>query len=425
MADKNTLNINQYRKFSWDEIKDDVIKLIDPQFISRSSLQEYFSNQSEKQSDGTYKVIPSKYRVTDYFDLPANIINNPTIVKDTTFGLFLFNAFVLNNAFKGKIGYVNLPLNDDNMGTLIGKISDGLMSGIFTVEEFAEFTNTIVWLGYQTELFMPGVSLNLCIPNKNVAKLKVELLKAHPEYCKGNRVDTSVAANYSVDIEKPLIAKAKEELKDDPAMRLYDLGKPSFGNNYKNSLVTNGPLFDPVSGQYKININSYVDGINSNNFDTIANKAMTASYSRSVNTAVGGTYAKYMSAMMQNVSCGPKDSDCGTTGYYNFPVTKDNWKVIKYNYALINGKLTRLEPELLKTLIGKTIKMRSPLYCKDKKCICNKCIGDQYYILGIKHIGLTAGIAPNASMNKSMKAMHDISIKTVEIKPEEFFVFYK
>ena len=163
--------------------------------------------------------------------------------------------------------------------------------------------------------------------------------------------------------------------------------------------------------------------VNSENFNVLANKSVSASYSRSVNTAVGGTYAKYMSAMMQNVVCGPKDSDCGTKGYLDYLVTQFNSNTIKYNYYLKDGKLTRIEPDDLQRLIGKTIKMRSPLFCKSKGAICNKCIGDSYYILNISNIGLTAGTPPNACLNKSMKAMHDISIKTFDIDIKNFISF--
>ena len=48
-----------------------------------------------------------------------------------------------------------------------------------------------------------------------------------------------------------------------------------------------------------------------------------------------------------------------------------------------------------------------------------------YYKIGIEHIGLTAAIPMNSSMNKSMKKMHDLSVKTVHVDLKDFIFFSK
>ena len=67
--------------------------------------------------------------------------------------------------------------------------------------------------------------------------------------------------------------------------------------------------------------------------------------------------------------------------------------------------------------------MRTPLYCKGKKSICNICAGDSFYIMNIKNVGLTSSIPMNASLQKSMKKMHDLTIKTTPINMKDFIQF--
>lgn len=419
----NDNDILKYVKHDFNTIKDDVLFLANPENITRSSLTRLFSNCGTKQDPVTKEitVIPAKYRITDFFDLPANILpNQPNPIKDTTFGIFIFNSFIIAHAFGDKLAYMNVAFNDDNMDKLLSTLADLIVKKIITVPEFGKFCNTLVWLGYQTELFMPGISEALIIPNKEVTELKVKLLNEHPELTEKRTMSAVETGEYVDKIEKPLLNEAANIRKNNYAGRIYDLGKPSFGNNYKNNNITNGPMFDPSTGDYKINTNSFNEGIDDWNFDILANKTMMGSYNRGVNTQIGGTYAKYVGIMMQALVTGPKDSDCGTKDYINFEVTSKNYKTIEYNYALINGKEIELTMDVLKSLIGKTIKMRSPIFCKSKKYICNHCIGNRSYIMGIKNLGLTGNIPLDAQKLKSMKSIHNASLKTFPIKLEKY-----
>jgi len=419
------ISFDTYRKHDWDKVKDVVELFANPKNITRENLVKYFSNRQERLQDGIFKVLPPLYQITDYFDLPPNIINQDKVVPDTTFGIFIFNSLVLNNSFGKNMQYINKTLDGDTLGGIISSLSKLLLEKAITVKQFAEFYNTINWLGYQTEMTMPGVSLDMIVPNERVKQAKKELFDKHPQYLNNEPIDTTQVAQFIEDVQKPLMKVAKDEMNKDPSSRLYEGGKPSFGNNYKNTMVMNGPMMDITAGKYRINPNSFNDGATQDNFDLLANKAMYASYSRGVNTRVGGTYAKYVAVAMQNVSLGPKDSDCGTKGYIDYPVTKANYSSILYNYMLDGDKEVVISPNLEKTLIGKTIKMRSPLYCKMKDHICNKCAGELYYKIGIEHIGLTAAIPMNSSMNKSMKKMHDLSVKTVHVDLKDFIFFSK
>ena len=78
----------------------------------------------------------------------------------------------------------------------------------------------------------------------------------------------------------------------------------------------------------------------------------------------------------------------------------DEKNVDEYLYRYIfdkSGKSIQINPENKSQVIGKMVKMRSPLFCNGKM-ICNKCAGDKFYLVGIKNVGLTAGVVGSSIM---------------------------
>jgi hypothetical protein len=69
--------------------------------------------------------------------------------------------------------------------------------------------------------------------------------------------------------------------------------------------------------------------------------------------------------------------------------------------------------------MGKTVKMRSPLYCLGGETICNKCAGEGFYNLGIENVGLTTSSIGSNLLNRYMKAFHDATTKLVSINVDD------
>ena len=421
------IDINSYRKLKWEDIKDDVIDLANHRNITKSKLTALFSMKPQgRDESGEFIIKPSKYLVTDYFDLPAGIlVNQKEPIKDTTWGSFIFNSLCLANAFKDKIPYINEELNDAGFGMVNKIVAKKIGAEEINIQEFGTFASATTWLGYQTELFMPGPSLTLIVPNKRVMETKKKLLKEHPEFTTGESVNAVTAGKYHDEVEVPLLDIAKEELAKDPSGRIYNLKKPGLDNNYKNSEITNGPLPDTLhQGNFYIVPNSFIDGTERSSYAALANKALMGSVSRSVMTQRGGEYSKYIAIMMQAITLGPKDSDCGTTSYVEVDVTDDNKGIFEYEYGVINGKLVELTADILAKLVGKHIKIRSPIFCKMKGCICNRCMGNRPYRFGIKNYGMVASIPSERVKNASMKRIHNMVMKTIQPPIEDFFSFY-
>lgn len=78
--------------------------------------------------------------------------------------------------------------------------------------------------------------------------------------------------------------------------------------------------------------------------------------------------------------------DCGTKKYFKIVVDKKIARLIKNRYHIVGGKLKLItNPD---ELIGETISLRSPLYCKNTKGICPICYGDSWKLLQNKNIGV-------------------------------------
>ncbi len=98
--------------------------------------------------------------------------------------------------------------------------------------------------------------------------------------------------------------------------------------------------------------------------------------------------------------------DCGTTKYFKLQVDDTVAKIIKDRYMVTSTG----RPKLIKDpseLIGKTINLRSPLYCKcPDGNICPTCFGDSWKKMNNKNIGVLIGGDIN---NKALNAYINFS----------------
>ena len=104
-------------------------------------------------------------------------------------------------------------------------------------------------------------------------------------------------------------------------------------------------------------------------------------------------------------------------------VTKDNKNKLFKRYYLNGNKLELLEMDVLDKLVGRIIKIRSPLFCcAPPGKICNKCAGDVPYELEIENIGLTSSAIGSGFLNLLMKSFHDSTVKTSSINIDRMII---
>jgi len=366
----------------------------------------------------TEEKLKPKYSTNDWFILKKSMskwyTENTSIT--TTSGRFLFNIFLNYSIFGNTFAY----FNDEDASKFHKQVSYAFIQGVVTREQHSMYQTKKAWLEYTpTEILVPGMSFNMMRVQPQVAKRRAELFKIYEEELNKGGTD---AVNAAVKIEAELLALAKEITKDDPASRLFRLKKPSFGNNYKNMSVMIGSQRDNTNPSvYHVSKSNYTDGIDKNEFSSHADQLIYGTYQRSVNTQEGGAQTKEITAAFENeqVNIDP-NSDCKTPFYITVDLTDDNIDLYLFRFIIGPKGLIEILPDNKKDFVGKRWKMRSPLYCNDPD-YCDKCTGSLYRRLNIKDAGITLSGLGSVIVGLSMKAFHDLSVKTQDMNWEDFF----
>lgn len=386
--------------------------------LSRETVEKFLALKStdltfEKLVDlfgtkltGKTTIAKPKYNCTDKMVLePHDYFNNGK--TETTLGRFIFNKILVEFCeLQQFTGYVNYVLDDDGFGKFQSIVSKACSNEKIPIDTMYKYTDTRDWLGLQlhsviTTSFTPGVTK---IP-KEVQKLKDDLIKKYKKELDNG--DYKVAEN----IEKELIAKTKEVLKDDIGMDLYVSGaRGSIGNNMKNMLLMRGAVKNSVTGKYDISTAALNDGMDKRDIPLASNTIVEGAYPKTVRTADSGYLAKQLLSCMQAESIDDYTPDCGTNKTLNF-VLKSPHGYVGRN-IMDHGKLVMLTDDNIKSYVGKEIHLRSPMYCHHDK-ICRACAGNYKNTF----IGLDSSKISTTLTRLNMKKFHDNVIKTNHISP--------
>lgn len=170
-------------------------------------------------------------------------------------------------------------------------------------------------------------------------------------------------------------------------------------------LISKGSTVD-IEGNISDPITSGVsDGFNLKEYHLNAGEARRNLYIRSIGAAKPGAIAREISYAVSGVIL--SRDDCKTRKYFELN-GKEYYDIIMGRYWL-NPRNNKEEMITSDTkLPAGTIKLRSPLYCRDKKGICKVCYGDMSNIINNKNIGLVAAnvVGKIGIEVYSMKARH-------------------
>jgi hypothetical protein len=209
-------------------------------------------------------------------------------------------------------------------------------------------------------------------------------------------------------------------------MDLYNSGaRGSVDNHLKNIMLTRGAIKNPNTKKYEIIENSLMDGLAKKDIPTHANMIVSGAYPKAVGTQVSGYMSKELLAAFQTEVLGPKDSDCGSKRTITVTLTNDNYNDFIHRYILVGTKLIELTNENKSEYVGKTVKMRSPLYCVGigpNRCLCNKCAGNFYYNLQKPNIGLLTSKIATTLTQMGLQKFHQNLVKTKKIDLDTIFL---
>lgn len=382
-----------------------------PDDVCKSLLQNLFADHYDVSAK---KIIRSKFNTFDQFILEAGEYYNKEKVV-TNCGMFIMNKRVLEEHYLSRIGYWNKELSNKATSELSETCIQFAEKSPEEYMFYIQFLDDLRWLAdiIHTDI-CSSISIRTAKPLPSVQKLKKELLKKHEKELSEGRMDIFN------DIKKQLLDKAKEELKDEPSLELYESGaRGSFDNAYWRLNVMIGPVYNAAKGDYEIITNSLYDGYSKEEVATIANNMVSAFYPKSIGSGVAGYLTKKINAACQTIVLDDAGTDCKTTNTRTVLLTPDMMKLYTDSYMVEReGKLVRLTKENMSKYEGKTVKMRTPDFCCSDKP-CNICSGERFYIMGIKYAGLIESKLSGAFLEGKMKASHDMTIKTERLTVED------
>lgn len=375
---------------------------IKPDDINKDLLESFFAYKKDKDP---------RFSPQDKFILPKNTLYNDKDIQ-TNVGRYIVNLHLLAVDKLGKIlGYINKPFDKGVTGWIDSTLAKCLLNDEINNSIYFEYIDRLQWIGYTINHFMvASMNLDLIELPEKTQELKNELLSKYEDKIKDG--DTKLLNK----VQDELLDSAKKEIKDNPSYEIYASGaKGKFSNNYKVSSIIRGEVKNLGTGESSISTDSLVDGNTPENLDILGDLLVSAPYSRAVDTQKGGYENKKLSAAFQSVVLDEKGSDCHTDKTIKVYLTENNIKDYLYRYIVENKQLIEITEQNKNQYINKTVNMRTPLYCNGKY-YCNKCSGNLYYKIGIKNMGLTAGVIGSTILNLSMKSFHDSTINYTNLK---------
>lgn len=387
-----------------------VQQLIDkkPEEFTFDFLVDLFADLTDIEAGKNTKVKKSSYRPNDIVNIRTPYLG---FTGKSTLGRLVYCKIIVEGCGLDKIfSYINYTIDQDkNNDVHEHMIAVGLKENKVTIDQLYKYIDTRDWLGFELHaVITTSFTMNVLKKPKEVKQLQDKLIKQNKSRIEAG--DVKVAE----EIEKALIAKTKEVLKDDIGMDLYNSGaRGSVNNNLKNMNLMRGAIKDSATGKYDIITGSLMDGLEKKNMSAHSNAIVEGAYPKAVDTQISGYLGKELSAAMQTEVLDKPGSDCGSKRYLEVVIPKrlDDYS---YRYIIENDKLICLTPDVLPKYVGKKVKLRSPMYCTGK-CLCSKCAGENFYIMGRPKVGLLTTKVASTCLRLSMKKFHSNLIKTKQI----------
>lgn len=279
-----------------------------------------------------------------------------------------------------------------------------------TTEEYNTFVDGAALLEQFADIFVTSSTDKSISPAPGMRELKKRLYKEYREKY-GDKVDTDI--KYAVEIDSILIAYDREYIKDDPTYGII-INEKVLTNARKNLYGTIGTEIGMDGQVTPVIENSLLDGYPPDNKQIAAliNSSRKGSIMRGYMTQFTGADANVTGRVLNTVTVVP--GDCGTKSTLDTIITKDNYDEYVNYYIMEAGKPLMLTPVNVLNYIGKTVRLRTYMDCKqgDLK-YCSTCSGRQGE--DNKKIAIILSTENNSIFtNSSMKAMHDKTLKLVD-----------
>lgn len=360
-----------------------------------------------------------KYNPSDLITIPAGSYGTEGHKNKkpftTTVGLWVFNRAFIEKDLFDLFGYINEHVTKKVLGKIKTKVTDAIMMDRLPLQVLKDLLKKQNKIMPFCTILCPGFSMKLLTITKKVEAEKAKLIKKYKKEIDARDEQTIVK------IQDELMELAKNELKGDPALDLFDgVGLGDMGNNFKNMFVMKGLIRDPDPTKgYNVVMSSYVNGVDENEYKYLANSLAEGPYKRGVRTQIGGYWEKLILSAYQHLKI--NKADCGTKRTLTITLDDDNLHYYMYSNIVEGSRLIELTPDNADKYRGKTVKIRFSSLCECKDGFCEACTGGLFKRIGIKNIGCAMPQIASTVKLKAMKAFHDSQVEFATIDYMEAF----
>lgn len=390
----------------------------DPKEFTFSFLRSLFGDTAKKEESGKVRIKKSRYEVTDIIHLEAGEYHNASAC-DTTIGRICWNKIMIDRVgLRRYFPYMNDVLIKKRSTKYESDVTQLLNDDKIDTTTFRNYIDHRDWLGLTLHgLITVSFTEKTIKTPASVKKLRDELFKKYEKELAAG--DIVVAGK----IEKELVNKMVEIIKDDPGFDLYNSGaRGDINNHLKNLFIMRGGVLNPNTGKYDIMKTSFNEGLRKEDFTAASNSVVQGAYPKSCATASTGYLAKQLMAGLQTEVIGPPGSDCGTKFTLEYDFEESDINDFNNRYIDMNGSKVLLTRETAKKYVGKTIHLYSPFGCigvgKNNECLCEKCAGIQ----NSKYVGLNSNKVATVLTNLNMKKFHDSTLRFKKITPDSILL---
>jgi len=191
----------------------------------------------------------------------------------------------------------------------------------------------------------------------------------------------------------------QEKLKKLPFSIFIESGARGSWDQAKQLVLCKGHIADSKNQiRPRIIKSSLVEGLSKKDFFESSWGTRKALMNTATSTGLAGYLTRQLIYSTVNIELDYNPCDCGTKDHLKVYIPEDDTgeKLIKSflwrNVLAKDGNYILITTKNYKEFIGKTLYIRSPIYCKNKK-VCTTCYGNLYKLLHSDQIGIVASQA--------------------------------
>lgn len=311
----------------------------------------------------------------------------------------------------------NLELNILHPKIKIKKVLDkkGIGEIINKLDSLTDNGTEFMWYYYL--LMQAGFTLSSVMPSsfqpealvlpKQFVKEKNELVKKYQD----SKKTTEDALKFQKCITK-VAEKVKKYFEDNDIQVVDLMNSGAKGNvgHIQSLLLSVGLSINSFGEINDVIDNPHAEGMTQTQFFNGSSQAIQALYAKSSETAKPGYLGRKLGAISERIKLSSK-TDCGTNNYFEVKI-RDIDMLKSFTGRYYKSKVgVELQLDNNSDVVGKVIKLRSPLYCKASDGICHKCYNKEYVnkmkLSSGDNIGLLAATGLTGSLvNLTLKKSH-------------------